>query len=120
MPRAWPPFPAQSGLDKKPSNINNVETLANVPLIIFNGAEWYGQVGTKDSKGTKIFSLAGKVKNTGLVEVPIGATIKDIVYDIGGGIPQGRQFKAGQMGGPAGGCVPAQFLNLPVELTRIA
>ena len=119
MPKARPPFPAQSGLDKKPSNINNVETLANIPLIILNGAEWYGQVGTENSKGTKIFSLAGKVKNTGLVEVPIGATIKDIVYDIGGGIPQGRQFKAVQMGGPAGGCVPPQFLNLPVDYDTV-
>ena len=115
MPRTRPPFPAQSGLDGKPTNINNVETLANVPLIIKNGAGWYAQVGTAASKGTKIFSLAGKVNHTGLVEVPIGATIKDIVFDIGGGIPKGRQFKAVQMGGPSGGCVPAQFLNLAVD-----
>ncbi len=115
MPRARPPFPAQSGLDGKPTNINNVETLANVPLIIKNGTVWYSQVGTEDSKGTKIFSLAGKVNNTGLVEVPIGVTIKDVVFDIGGGIPKGRKFKAVQMGGPSGGCVSAQFLNLPID-----
>jgi NADH-quinone oxidoreductase subunit F len=115
MPRARPPFPAQSGLDGKPTNINNVETWANVPLIIKNGAEWYAQVGTEKSKGTKIFSLAGKVNNTGLVEVPIGVSVKEVVFDIGGGIPKGRQFKAVQMGGPSGGCVPAQYLNLPID-----
>jgi NADH-quinone oxidoreductase subunit F len=115
MPRARPPFPAQEGLDGKPSNINNVETWANIPLIINNGAEWYSQVGTANSKGTKIFSLAGKVNNTGLVEVPIGVTIKEVVFDIGGGIPKGRKFKAVQMGGPSGGCVPAQHLNLPID-----
>ena len=115
MPRARPPFPAQSGLDGKPTNINNVETWANVPLIIDNGAEWYGKVGTDSSKGTKIFSLAGKVNNTGLVEVPIGTTIKSVVFDIGGGIPKGRAFKAVQMGGPSGGCVPQQFLNMPID-----
>ncbi len=115
MPRARPPFPAQSGLDGKPTNINNVETWANVPLIIKNGAEWYARVGTEKSHGTKIFSLAGKVNNTGLVEVPIGVTVKEVVFDIGGGIPKGRQFKAVQMGGPSGGCVPSQFLNLPID-----
>ncbi len=115
MPRARPPFPAQSGLDGKPTNINNVETWANVPLIIQNGAKWYGQVGTENSKGTKIFSLAGKVNNTGLVEVPIGTTIRDIVFDIGGGPPMGRAFKAVQMGGPSGGCVPSQYLNLSID-----
>jgi len=115
MPRPRPPFPAQAGLDEKPTNINNVETFANVPLIIKNGWEWYAQVGTENSRGTKIFSLAGKVNNTGLVEVPIGATIREGVFDIGGGIPKGRKFKAVQMGGPAGGCVPAQFLNLPLD-----
>lgn len=119
MPRPRPPFPAQAGLDGKPTNINNVETLANIPLIIKNGAAWYGQVGTENSHGTKIFSLAGKVNNTGLVEVPIGVTIKDVIYDIGGGIPKGRQFKAVQMGGPAGGCVPAQFINLPIDYDTI-
>ena len=115
MPRARPPFPAQSGLDGKPTNINNVETWANVPLVIKNGSGWYSQVGTEKSSGTKIFSLAGKVNNTGLVEVPIGVTIKEVVFDIGGGIPKGRKFKAVQMGGPSGGCVPAQHLNLPID-----
>jgi len=119
MPRARPPFPAQAGIDGKPTNINNVETWANVPLIIKNGAEWYGEVGTADSKGTKIFSLAGKVNNTGLVEVPIGSTVKNVIYDIGGGIPKGRAFKAVQMGGPAGGCVPAQFLNLEIDYDTV-
>ena len=115
MPRARPPFPAQAGIDGKPTNINNVETWANVPLIIKNGAGWYGEIGTADSRGTKIFSLAGKVNNTGLVEVPIGSTVKDVIYKIGGGIPKGRAFKAVQMGGPAGGCVPPQFLNLEID-----
>ncbi len=115
MPRARPPFPAQSGLDNKPSNINNVETWANVPIIINKGAEYYSQLGTENSKGTKIFSLVGKVNNTGLVEVPIGVTIREVVYDIGGGIPKGRKFKAVQMGGPSGGCVPAQYMNLPID-----
>ena len=114
-PRARPPFPAESGLDQKPTNINNVETWANVPLVIDNGAEWYGKIGTENSRGTKIFSLAGKVNNTGLVEVPIGTTIKAVVFDIGGGIPKGRAFKAVQMGGPSGGCVPQQYLNMPID-----
>lgn len=115
MPSTRPPFPAQAGLDQKPTNINNVETLANIPLLIKHGAAWYSELGTANSKGTKIFSLAGKVNYTGLVEVPIGATIKEVVFDIGGGIPKGRKFKAVQMGGPSGGCVPAQFLNLPID-----
>ncbi|MDY7032786.1 MAG: FAD-dependent oxidoreductase [Thermodesulfobacteriota bacterium] len=115
MPRARPPFPARAGLDSKPSNINNVETWANVPLIIKNGVDWYTQIGTEASKGTKIFSLVGKVNNTGLVEVPIGVTMREVVFDIGGGILKGREFKAVQMGGPSGGCVPAQYLNLPID-----
>jgi NADH-quinone oxidoreductase subunit F len=115
MPRARPPFPAQSGIDQKPTNINNVETWANVAMIVKNGADWYAQVGTENSKGTKIFSLAGKVYNTGLVEVPIGTTIRDVVFEIGGGIPMGRSFKAVQMGGPSGGCVPTQYLNMPID-----
>jgi len=119
MPRPRPPFPAQAGIDEKPTNINNVETLANIPLIIKHGAAWYTEYGTEASKGTKIFSLAGKVNNTGLVEVPIGTTIREVVFDIGGGIPKGRQFKAVQMGGPAGGCVPARFLNLPIDYDTI-
>ena len=115
MPKSRPPFPAQSGIDGKPTNINNVETWANVPLIIKNGVGWYCQVGTEKSGGTKIFSLAGKVNHTGLVEVPIGVTIKEVIFDIGGGIPKGRKFKAVQMGGPSGGCVPPQYLNLPID-----
>jgi len=115
MPRARPPFPAQAGLDGKPTNINNVETWANIPLIINNGVDWYSEYGTDKSKGTKIFSLVGKVNNTGLVEVPIGVTIREVVFDIGGGIPKGRKFKAVQMGGPSGGCVPDQYLNLPID-----
>jgi NADH-quinone oxidoreductase subunit F len=115
MPRARPPFPAQAGIDQKPTNINNVETWANIALIVTNGADWYGQVGTENSRGTKIFSLAGKVNNTGLVEVPIGTTIKDVVFDIGGGIPMGRAFKAVQMGGPSGGCVSKEYLNMPID-----
>ena len=115
MPRARPPFPAQAGLGGKPTNINNVETWANIPPLIQKGAGWYSEIGTEKSKGTKIFSLAGKVNNTGLVEVPIGVTVREVVFDIGGGIPKGRQFKAVQMGGPSGGCVPPQHLNLPID-----
>ena len=115
MPRARPPFPAQAGLGGKPTNINNVETWANIPPLIQKGAGWYSEVGTEKSKGTKIFSLAGKVNNTGLVEVPIGVTVREVVFEIGGGIPKGRQFKAVQMGGPSGGCVPPQHLNLPID-----
>ncbi len=119
MPTARPPFPAQSGLDQKPSNINNVETLANIPMIIKKGAGWYGEMGSEKSGGTKIFSLAGKVNNTGLVEVPIGISIKDVIFDIGGGIPKGRKFKAVQMGGPSGGCVPEDYLNMPIDYETI-
>ena len=115
MPRARPPFPAQAGLGGKPTNINNVETWANIPSLIEKGSQWYAEVGTEESKGTKIFSLAGKVNNTGLVEVPIGVTVKEVIFDIGGGIPKGRQFKAVQMGGPSGGCVPPQYLNLALD-----
>jgi len=119
MPRPRPPFPAQAGLYGKPTNINNVETFANVPLIILKGRDWYSAIGTEGSKGTKIFALAGKVRNTGLVEVPMGATLRHIVYDIGGGIPRGRKFKAAQMGGPSGGCVPARYLDLPVDYDSV-
>jgi NADH-quinone oxidoreductase subunit F len=115
MPRSRPPFPAQSGYKGKPTNINNVETIANIPLIISEGSSWYSRIGTEKSKGTKIFSLAGKVKNTGLIEVPMGTTLGEIVFDIGGGIRGGRKFKAVQMGGPSGGCVPARYLNLPLD-----
>ena len=119
MPRPRPPFPANSGLWGKPTNINNVETLANIPIIILNGSESYKQFGTKNGTGTKIFALAGKVKNTGLVEVPMGTTLREIIFDIGGGIPGRRQFKAAQMGGPSGGCVPAEHLDLPIDYETV-
>ena len=115
VPRCRPPFPAQQGYHDKPTNINNVETLANVPLIILRGKDWYRSIGTESSKGTKIFALAGKVNNTGLVEAPMGATLRQIIFDIGGGIPRNRKFKAVQIGGPSGGCVPTQFLDLPID-----
>ncbi len=115
-PRPRPPFPAQSGLWGKPSNINNVETMAGVPAIVYKGAEWYAGIGGgTGSSGTKVFSLVGKIKNTGLVEVPIGTTLGRIVHDIGGGIPKKMSFKAVQTGGPSGGCIPAQFLDTPVD-----
>jgi len=119
MPRPRPPFPANSGLWKKPTNINNVETLANIPVIISEGSQWYKQLGTKNGTGTKIFALAGKVKNTGLVEVPMGTTLREIIFDIGGGIPGRREFKAAQMGGPSGGCVPAEHLDLPIDYETV-
>ena len=119
MPRPRPPFPVVSGLDGKPTNINNVETLANVPLIVLKGKESYRAIGTEGSKGTKIFALAGKVNNTGLVEVPMGTTLRKIIYDIGGGIPNGREFKAAQMGGPSGGCVPAEYLDLEIDYDSV-
>ncbi|TET42619.1 MAG: NADH-quinone oxidoreductase subunit F, partial [Dehalococcoidia bacterium] len=115
MPRPRPPFPAQSGLWGKPTNINNVETYANIPPIMLNGAGWYSRLGTKTSKGTKIFSLTGKINNTGLVEVPMGTTLGEVIFDIGGGIPKGRKFKAVQIGGPSGGCVPERHLDLPID-----
>jgi NADH:ubiquinone oxidoreductase subunit F (NADH-binding)/(2Fe-2S) ferredoxin/NAD-dependent dihydropyrimidine dehydrogenase PreA subunit len=119
MPRPRPPFPAQAGLYGKPTNINNVETWANVPRIIQLGAAEFARVGTEGSKGTKIFALAGKVRNTGLVEVPMGVTLREIIYDIGGGIPRGRKFKGAQMGGPSGGCVPARYLDLPIDYDSV-
>jgi len=115
MPRPRPPFPANSGLYGKPTNINNVETWGNVPRIIEKGAEDYAAIGTEGSKGTKIFALAGKVAYTGLVEVPMGTTLRQIIFDIGGGIPRGRKFKAAQIGGPSGGCVPPRYLDLPID-----
>jgi NADH:ubiquinone oxidoreductase subunit F (NADH-binding)/NAD-dependent dihydropyrimidine dehydrogenase PreA subunit len=115
IPRQRPPFPSVKGLWKKPTNINNVETWANVPLILDKGADWYSQIGTESSKGTKIFSLVGKINNTGLVEVPMGITLREIIYDIGGGIPEGREFKAVQTGGPSGGCLPKEKLDLPID-----
>jgi len=115
FPKQRPPFPAQEGLWGKPTNINNVETWANVPWIINKGADWYSGIGTKTSKGTKIFSLVGKINNTGLVEVPMGMKLREIIYDIGGGIRNNKKFKAVQTGGPSGGCIPAQMLNLPID-----
>jgi NADH:ubiquinone oxidoreductase subunit F (NADH-binding)/ferredoxin len=115
MPCSRPPFPAQSGLWGKPTNINNVETWANVSAIMQRGADWYASYGSEKSKGTKTFALAGKINRTGLIEVPMGITLQEIVYDIGGGIPGGKQFKAVQTGGPSGGCLPASRLNLPVD-----
>ncbi len=119
MPRPRPPFPATSGLWGKPTNINNVETFANVPVIILKGSEFYKSIGTDTGKGTKIFALAGNVKNTGLVEVPMGTTLREIVFDIGGGIPGRKKFKAAQMGGPSGGCVPAEHLDLPIDYETV-
>jgi NADH-quinone oxidoreductase subunit F len=115
QPNPRPPFPAQRGLWGKPSNINNVETWSVIPLIVRNGAAWYSSIGTEKTKGTKVFALAGKIKNTGLAEVPFGTPLRDIVFEIGGGIPGGKQFKAVQTGGPSGGVIPAQFLDTPVE-----
>jgi NADH:ubiquinone oxidoreductase subunit F (NADH-binding)/NAD-dependent dihydropyrimidine dehydrogenase PreA subunit len=120
MPEPRPPYPAQSGLWGKPTNINNVETWANVPLIIRQGEDHYAKIGTKTSKGTKIFSLVGKINNTGLVEVPMGITLREIVEDIGGGIPEGKRFKAVQTGGPSGGCIPAEQLDLPADYESLA
>ncbi len=118
-PRQRPPFPAQSGLWGKPTNINNVETWATVPEIINKGAKWFASIGTELSKGTKVFSLVGKINNTGLVEVPMGITLKEIIYDIGGGIPRGKRFKAIQTGGPSGGCIPARLIDLPVDFEKL-
>ena len=115
MPRSRPPFPAQSGLWGKPSNINNVKSLATVPVIIAKGAGWYAQIGTEKSKGTVVFALTGKIANSGLVEVPMGMPLQEIIYDIGGGIPGGKRFKAVQTGGPSGGCLPVSHLNRPVD-----
>ena len=115
MPRPRPPFPVQKGYLGKPTVINNVETLANVPLILAHGKDSYAGIGTDGSKGTKIFALAGKVQNTGLVEVPIGTPLGEIIFDIGGGIRHDRRFKAAQTGGPSGGCIPRDLLNTPVD-----
>ncbi len=115
MPRPRPPYPAASGLWGKPTVINNVETFANVPVVILDGPEWFASIGTEKSKGTKVFALAGKVCNTGLVEVPMGTTLRDVVYGVGGGIKDGKKFKAVQTGGPAGGCLPESFLDTPVD-----
>lgn len=120
MPRAKPPFPVQSGLWGRPTVINNVETLSNIPYIIRNGAAWYSSIGTEKSKGTKVFALTGKVKNTGLIEVPMGIRLGEIIYDIGGGIIGDKRFKAVQTGGPSGGCIPASLLDTPVDYESLA
>jgi len=120
MPRAKPPFPVYKGLWGKPTVINNVETLANVPYIIRNGASWYSSFGTEKSKGTKVFALTGKIKNSGLIEVPMGIPLREIIYDIGGGIEKGKAFKAVQTGGPSGGCIPSHLLDIGVDFESLA
>jgi NADH:ubiquinone oxidoreductase subunit F (NADH-binding) len=120
MPRAKPPFPVHSGLWGNPTVINNVETLANVPYIIRNGADWFSSFGTDKSKGTKVFALTGKVKNSGLIEVPMGISLKKIVYDIGGGIEEDKKLKAVQTGGPSGGCIPANMVDINVDYESLA
>lgn len=115
MPRNKPPFPANKGLWQKPTLINNVETYANVPKILLYGADWFRQVGTERSPGTKVFALGGKINNTGLVEIPMGTTLREVIYDIGGGIPNGKKFKAVQTGGPSGGCLTSDHLDTPIE-----
>ncbi len=114
-PRPRPPYPAESGLWGKPTNINNVKSWASVPIIIEHGADWYSAIGTENSKGTMIFSIVGKINNTGLVEVPMGITLRKLIFDIGGGIPNGKQIKAAQLGGPSGGCLPAEHLDVPID-----
>jgi len=114
-PRPRPPFPANEGLFGKPTVINNVGTLSNIPLIIRNGASWWSSIGTENSKGTKVFSLTGKINNTGLIEVPMGITLGEVVFDIGGGIPNDKKFKAVQLGGPSGGCISVEYLNMPID-----
>ena len=120
MPRPRPPFPAQSGLEGKPTTINNVKTLASIPIVIDRGADWFASIGTEKSKGTAVFALTGKVANSGLVEVPMGTPLSTIIFDIGGGIPRGKRFKAVQTGGPSGGCIPARFLDSPVDYETLA
>ncbi len=114
-PRPRPPFPAVKGLFAKPTLLNNVETYANITAIINNGADWFASIGTEKSKGTKVFAVGGKIHNTGLVEIPMGTTLREIIYDIGGGIPNGKQFKAAQTGGPSGGCIPASLIDTPID-----
>ena len=118
-PRPRPPFPAIKGLFGKPTILNNVETLANVCQIILNGPEWFASMGTEKSKGTKVFALGGKINNTGLVEIPMGTTLREIIYDIGGGIPNGKKFKAAQTGGPSGGCITAEHLDIPIDYDNL-
>lgn len=119
MPRVRPPFPAVKGIFEKPTILNNVETFANIPQIILNGAEWFASIGTEKSKGTKVFALAGKINNTGLLEIPMGTTLREAIYDVGGGIPNGKAFKAVQTGGPSGGCIPAEHLDTPIDYDNL-
>ena len=118
-PRPRPPYPAVKGLFGKPTTENNVETFANIPAIIRNGGEWFASMGTEKSKGTKVFALGGKIANTGLVEIPMGTTLRDIIYEIGGGIPGGKKFKAAQTGGPSGGCIPASLIDTPIDYDNL-
>jgi NADP-reducing hydrogenase subunit HndC len=118
-PRPRPPFPAQKGLFQKPTILNNVETYANIPQIILHGPQWFASMGTEKSKGTKVFALGGKVKNTGLVEIPMGTTLREVIEDIGGGIPNGKKFKAAQTGGPSGGCIPAEHFDVPIDYDNL-
>ena len=118
-PRPRPPFPATKGIFDKPTLLNNVETYANIPQIILNGAEWFSSIGADKSKGTKVFSLVGKIKNTGLVEIPMGTTLREIVEDVGGGVPKGNNFKAAQTGGPSGGCIPAFLIDIPIDYENL-
>ena len=118
-PKNKPPFPANKGLFGQPTIINNVETLANIPQIILKGAKWFASMGTEGSKGTKVFALGGKIVNTGLVEIPMGTTLREIIFDIGGGIPNGKKFKAVQTGGPSGGCIPAEYLDMPIDYDNL-
>ncbi|QZY56011.1 NADH-quinone oxidoreductase subunit NuoF [Crassaminicella profunda] len=119
MPRPRPPFPAVKGLWGKPTMLNNVETYANIPQIILNGAEWFASMGTEKSKGTKVFALGGKINNTGLLEIPMGTTLREVIYEIGGGIPNGKAFKAVQTGGPSGGCITADYLDTPIDYDNL-
>ena len=119
-PHPRPPFPAVKGLFESPTVLNNVETYANVPQIILNGADWFNQYGTEDSKGTKVFALGGKINNTGLVEVPMGTTLREVIEEIGGGVPGGKKFKAAQTGGPSGGCIPASFYDVPIDFKSLS
>ena len=118
-PRPRPPFPAQKGLFGKPTILNNVETYANIPQIILNGAQWFASMGTEKSKGTKVFALGGKIHNTGLVEIPMGTTLREVIEEIGGGIPNGKKFKAAQTGGPSGGCIPAEHFDIPIDYDNL-
>lgn len=118
-PRTRPPFPAVKGLWERPTILNNVETYANIPVILLKGADWFSAIGTEKSKGTKVFAVGGKINNTGLVEIPMGTTLREVIYDIGGGIPKGKKFKAAQTGGPSGGCIPASHIDVPIDYDNL-